>query len=384
MKGDALPSERRRALPLARDRLVWRIAAFSIVVAVVTLVVTQLTMPPAPRLPPGSLPRMPRPPANTTALLRNLGVGSLVWYMCLASAPVFFRLARHLPVERGRWVRAVIVTVAVVFAWDAGTALLQYRVSYHGSPLAPPLAEFLVVGLITGLLPFATVATAAYAVDAQVRAHERALDAERIRAQLAETRLDALSAQLQPHFLFNTLQGISTLITHDPVAADEMLSSLSDLLRELLRRGNRHEIELGEEIRILEFYLDISRRRFGDRLSIRVELEPEAEKAFVPFFILQPLVENALQHGIGSHAGPGSIVIAAHRDDGRLVVTVSDDGPGLAQPDSGRGIGLANTKARLAELYGDKQSLELRRTALGFEATITLPHRTAPRRTATD
>lgn len=373
-----------RTLPFARDRLVWRIATFSLVVAIASLVVTQFAAPPGPRVMPGTLPRMRPPPGSTTELLRSLGVGSLVWYICLASAPVFSWIARRLPVERGRWVRAIVVTLLAVFVFDAITALLQYRVSYHGSPLAPPIMAFFVVALITSALPFATVATAAYAVDAQVRAHERALDAERARAQLAETRLEALSAQLQPHFLFNTLQGISTLITHNPAAADDMLSSLSDLLRELLRRGNRHEIELREELRILEFYLDISRRRFGDRLSIRVELDDEAETALVPFFILQPLVENALQHGIGSHAGPGSIVIAARRDDGRVVVTVGDDGTGVVKPDSGRGIGLSNTKARLAELYGENQSLELRRTPLGFEAIITLPHNTAPRRAATD
>ena len=324
------------------------------------------------------------PPGSTTELLRSLGVGSLVWYVCLASAPVFFWIARRFPVERRRWAQAVIVTLLAVLVFDATTALLQYRVSYHGSPLAPPVADFLIVGLITGALPFATVAIAAYAVDAQVRAHERALDAERARAQLAETRLEALSTQLQPHFLFNTLQGISTLITHDPAAADDMLTSLSDLLRELLRRGHRHEIELAEEIRILDFYLDISRRRFGHRLSVRVEIDDEAKNALVPFFILQPLVENALQHGIGSHAGPGSVLIAARRDGGQLVVTVSDDGPGIVKPDSGRGIGLSNIKARLAELYGEDQSLELRRTPLGFEAKITLPHSTAPRRAATD
>src|SRR6185295_4060264 len=141
------------------------------------------------------------------------------------------------------------------------------------------------VGLITGFLPFLTVALAAHALDARSRAQERAFETERVRSQLAESRLEALTAQLQPHFLFNTLQGISTLIARDPVAADKMLTSLSELLREVLRRGERREVELSEELRVLESYLDISRARFGDRLSIAVRIEDATRPALVPFFI---------------------------------------------------------------------------------------------------
>jgi sensor histidine kinase YesM len=368
------------------DRLVWRVAALSILAVALTLVVTQLVLQPEPRPPAGSLPRMRQPPVNTTQLLRSLGVGSLIWYMCLASAPLFFWTARRLAITRERWIRACLATLAVVLAMAALTAALQYRLSYYGSPLAPSLSSVLIVGVITSLLPLATVAITAYAIDAQARAHERALEAERVRAQLAESRLEALAAQLQPHFLFNTLQGISTLITHDPVGADEMLTSLSDLLREVLRRGDRREITLGEELRVLESYLDLSRRRFGDRLTIEVVSDDEAEGAMVPFFVLQPLVENALQHGIGSHAGPGTVSITAKRDDARLILSVRDDGNGGnggngATSNSGRGTGLANTRARLAELYGERQSLDLVRTPLGFEARITLPYHTTPGRT---
>ena len=361
--------------------LVWRVAAVSIAAAVLTLAITQLTVQPEPPLPAGSLPRMRPPPANTAQLLRSLGVGSLVWYVCLASAPLFFWIARRFSVTRRRWLRAFALTLLAVLAMASLTAWLQYRLSYHGSPLAPPLNDAMMVGVITALLPFATVAITAYAIDAQARAHERALEAERVRAQLAESRLEALSAQLQPHFLFNTLQGISTLITHDPAAADEMLTSLSDLLRDVLRRGDRREITLAEEFSVLQSYLDLSRRRFGERLTIRVDSAADVNDALVPFFVLQPLVENALQHGIGAHAGPGTVSISASRHDGRLVLSVTDDGTG-APSNSGRGIGLANTRARLAELYGDAQSLELGRTVLGFEAKITLPYHTAPRRPA--
>jgi sensor histidine kinase YesM len=366
----------------AGNRLVWRVAAVSAAVVVATLVITQLAISPEPSLPAGTLPRMRPAPANTTQLLRSLGVGSLVWYMCLASAPLFFWLARRFPITRARWMRASGASVLVLLAMATLTAWLQYRISYHGSPLAPSLREVLAVGVITGLLPFATVAITAYAIDAQARAHERALEAERVRAQLAESRVEALSAQLQPHFLFNTLQGISTLITRDPAAADEMLTSLSDLLRDVLRRGDRREITLAEELSILQSYLDLSRRRFGSRLTIRVEADALAKDAFVPFFVLQPLVENALQHGIGAHAGPGTVTIAARREANRLTLVVSDDGSGGPPSNSGRGVGLANTRSRLRELYGDDQSLDLSRTPLGFEARISIPYHTAPGRTA--
>ena len=127
---------------------------------------------------------------------------------------------------------------------------------------------------------------------------------------------------------------------------------------------------------MLEPYLEISRRRFGDRLTITVRVDDEAGRACVPFFILQPLVENALHHGISSHAGPGSIEIAAHRIADRLIVSVVDDGPGIVVPDAGRGIGLANTKARLQEMYDGGQVVELgRRPEGGFRVQLTIPFR---------
>jgi LytS/YehU family sensor histidine kinase len=229
--------------------------------------------------------------------------------------------------------------------------------------------------LLTGALPFLTVAAATQAVEARARAHERELDAARVRGQLAEARLEALTAQLQPHFLFNTLQGISTLITRDPIAADKMLTSLSDLLREVLRRGERREVDLDEELRVLEPYLDISRWRFGDRLTVRTDADAESRRALVPFFILQPLVENAVHHGVSSRAGPATIHIEAARAGDRLWLAVTDDGPGTPL-DTKPGIGLTNTKARLDELYGDRHTLELDRPpGGGFRVRMGIPYR---------
>ena len=365
----------------AADRLLWTVVGISAALIVVTLVASQFAADPPGRMgrPPGarSLPRMARPPASTAELLRSLGVGSLIWYACFATAPLFVWMSRRLPFDRRRWTSSLVLHVLVIVVIALVTGWLQYRLNYRGSPFAPPLSAYLKVAMITGTLPFLTVAAGAHALEARARAHERELEAERIRSQLAESRLEALTAQLQPHFLFNTLQGISTLITRDPVAADHMLTNLSDLLREVLRRGDKREVELSEELRVLEPYLDISRRRFGDRLSVRVDVSPEASSALVPFFVLQPLVENALHHGISSHKGEGWVEIAARREHDRLHVAVTDSGAGTATLDASRGIGLTNTRARLRELYGDAQSLELARDAdrEAFRVSVTIPYR---------
>ncbi len=367
------PPDTRRS----RDRLLWTVVAVSAVLFVLTLIASRFVADP-PMAPRGAklLPRVPAPPASPGELLRSLGVGSLIWYACFLSAPLFVWLARRFPFESRRRSASVVVHVAVIVGVAAVTAILQFKLTYRDANFAPPLGAFIKISLITGVLPFITVALAAHALDARSRAQERSLETERVRSQLAESRLEALTAQLQPHFLFNTLQGISTLIARDPVAADKMLTSLSELLREVLRRGERREVELSEELRVLESYLDISRARFGDRLSIDVNADDATRRALVPFFILQPLVENAIHHGISSHAGAGRVEIGARRDGDRLALTVTDDGPGIVTTDAQRGIGLANTKARLEELYGAGQRLELGRPSRGgFEVLVSIPFR---------
>jgi two-component sensor histidine kinase len=361
----------------SRDRLLWTVVGVSAALLVLTFIASRFVA--APPRPPGGgrlLPRVGAPPTTPGELLRTLGVGSLIWDSCFLSAPLFVWIARRFPLEPGRRALSAAVHCAVIGSIAAATAVFQFKLTYREANFAPPLGAFVQISLITGVLPFITVALAAHALDARSRAQERTLETERVRSQLAESRLEALTAQLQPHFLFNTLQGISTLIARDPVAADKMLTSLSELLREVLRRGERREIELNEELRVLESYLEISRARFGDRLSIDVNADDATQRALVPFFILQPLVENAIHHGISSHAGAGRVEIGARREGDRLVLTVSDDGPGIVTTDAQRGIGLANTKARLEELYGRSQRLELSRPDHGgFQVLVSIPFR---------
>jgi hypothetical protein len=361
--------------------VLWASLAASL--AIVSLTVAALRIAPGPLPPPGALPRMrgPADPLGPGTLLRTLGIGSLTWYVSILAAPFLVWLSGRFPFERGRWRVSAAVLAVVILGLALGTALLQHRLAYGDALVAPPLSVYLRAALLTGLLPFLAVAALAQALDARTREHARALDAVEARNQLTIARLEALTARLQPHFLFNTLQGISTLIHADPDAADRMLTRLSDLLREVLARGAEREVLLDDELRVLSAYLDIARMRFGDRLAVAVEAAPATRIGLVPFFVLQPLVENALRHGVERRAGPAIVRIRAAREKGRLVLTVEDDGLGDQEGDAreGSGLGLATTRARLGELYGDAAALEHgARLDGGYAVQITLPWRAAP------
>jgi signal transduction histidine kinase len=205
-------------------------------------------------------------------------------------------------------------------------------------------------------------------------ARERAARAE---ALAREARLRALQSQLEPHFLFNTLNAVSTLVVEGRNAeATRMLSRLSEFLRLTLDAGDAPEIPVAEELEFARRYLEIEQVRFGDRLRATVDASPEAMGALVPALVLQPLVENAVRHGVLPREEGGRVAVTVSVAGGRVCLSVSDDGPG---PGEARpGVGLANTEARLAELYGPRASLTLdRATGGGTVATVELPHRTA-------
>ena len=202
--------------------------------------------------------------------------------------------------------------------------------------------------------------------------------AERLERHLAEARLEALQMQLQPHFLFNTLNAIASLIHSNPAQADKMVSRLGDLLRAALNHSHLHEVTLAEELAFLQKYLDIEQVRFGDRLTVRFEIDERVRDVLVPNLILQPLVENAIRHGISQRPGPGCIGITARTgaDETTVDLEVCDDGVGLlASNQPGSGVGLDNTRARLEQLYGEAAfRLELQpRPAGGVRAALTLP-----------
>jgi two-component system LytT family sensor kinase len=204
----------------------------------------------------------------------------------------------------------------------------------------------------------------------------RALLAE---ARLAEARLATLQTQIQPHFLFNTLNAVTSLIADQPRQAEAMLCALADLLRGVLDVSNRREVALAEELDFIDRYLAIQLIRFSDRLMVDRHVSAECLSAVVPPLILQPLVENALIHGIAPRSTPGRVIVSAHREGDRLVLAVTDDGLGLREtvPSQGAGVGLANIRARLDAIHGNAASLELAPVREGgLRATIALPFRT--------
>jgi LytS/YehU family sensor histidine kinase len=201
--------------------------------------------------------------------------------------------------------------------------------------------------------------------------------AARLKASLTEARLDALKTQLNPHFLFNTLNSISSLMYTDTEAADRMMTRLSDLLRSTIQNNGAQEVTLREELAFVERYLEIEKIRFEERLRVRIRVDPEALDGLLPAFALQPLVENAVRHGIGPLESGGSLAIDGRRANGRLVVRITDDGAGAARTPVLEGIGLTNTRARLEELYGGAASLQTGSgNGGGFFAELDVPYRT--------
>lgn len=216
------------------------------------------------------------------------------------------------------------------------------------------------------------------------RAREQEQQASQLETRLAKSRLQALQMQLNPHFLFNTLNSIASLVHENPKAADEMITSLSEFLRLTLKTSDRSEVPLREEMDFLDHYLAIEQIRFGDRLRVEKRVEPALLAAQVPVLILQPLVENAIKHGIEKQLGPGGVTITASRDGDLLQLQVRDNGRGLQATAAGQiseGVGLSNTRARLRELGGATASLQITTPPEGgFVATITLPWRLTPSR----
>lgn len=324
-------------------------------------------------------PRLPGPPTDFPALLFSLGVGSFMWYAMLLAVPPLAWAAHRFDVGEARGTRAV---------WWAGTAAAllfiatsagQYVVTYDGAPGVPGFGAYFPIALRQYLLPWIAIVAVVFIREIRRRSRDAQMERETLRAQVAEQRLIALTGQLQPHFLFNTLQGISTLIHRDPAAADEMLAKLSDLLREVLRHRDHVLVSLDDEIRFTRTYLDISQIRFGNRLQFEILVPPALLHASVPLFILQPLVENALAHGIGPRAEGGQVAITASQRGDRLLLDVADDGAGIDPAARGDGIGLRNTRERLLASYATDAAFTVGPAPGGWTvARLDLPFRVSP------
>jgi sensor histidine kinase YesM len=311
------------------------------------------------------------------------------WLLWAAFYPLFFALLR-----RFRSVAVYVAATPFIITLHAFIYLsLTYRYlgpvfhhmqSEHAHPFSSWNAFFysiVALDFAYRVMGFSFLLALSYALDYHQRYQDKALKSSRLEAQLAQARLDALKMQLQPHFLFNTLNAVSALLHKDPEAADRMIARLGDFLRLTLENDGGHEVTLAQEMTFLNCYLAIEQVRFEDRLTTHVEVAPDALPALVPNLILQPIVENAIRHGIGRRVGAGRIEIEAVRENGRLRLRVKDDGPGWTEPVGGRdarGVGISNTRRRLAQLYGDDHRLEFDGAhGQGCTVTLELPFRLA-------
>lgn len=287
-----------------------------------------------------------------------------------ALTPGVLWLSSRYPIERRAWARVIAIHLLGSFAF----AVLHVTIR---CPLIPSatlyttrpghiswalLRNSMFANYYDDLWIYSTIVAVSQVWNYYRKYRARELRATKLEAQLAQAQLQVLKMQLNPHFLFNTLHAISSLMHEDVEAADDMVTGLSDLLRMSLDNVNEQEVKLKREMEFVEVYLAIQQIRFRDRLTVRLDVDPVSLDALVPNMILQPLIENAVTHGIASRPGNGEIQIRARRQDGVLRLEVCDNGRGLAgNPTEMRmkGLGISNTQARLQQLYGPTHRFEL-------------------------
>ena len=306
------------------------------------------------------------------------------WYVWgLLSIPVL-SLVRRFHLEGPRWGGSLAIhlcasAVASLVYIFVRALIGQWQTRSHGTTatFVETFSPLLVKTFFFNVLIYWGIVCAGHALDYYRQFRERELRAMDLEKSLAEARLKSLQMQLNPHFLFNTLHAISALMHKDVDAADRMVAQLSDLLRRALDSGDEQEVSLRREIDFLERYVAIEKTRFGKRLAVEMRIAPETREALVPNLLLQPLVENAIRHGIEPQARPGKIDIAAARVGEELIIEVRDNGGGLPAKWN-ENIGLSNTRSRLSQLYDASHRFELRNSdSGGLTITIAIPFRLA-------
>lgn len=313
---------------------------------------------------------------------------TVTWAVWLGLAPFVVASARKHPFveseSRGRWLMRQIFTgggFSIVHSILAASLRVGLGVAFANTVIDAIITSLL-LGLGANYLRYALIAMSYHAVVYHRTVRERDAQAARLRVDLAEAKLATLEGRLRPHFLFNTLNAIAALIREDPAAAEQMIGQLSDLLRASLKADPLREVTVSDELRLVEQYLAIQQARFQDRLRVTIDASEAAQRAYLPYLILQPLVENAVRHGIAPRESGGHVWIDANQVDDRLVVTIEDDGVGMgnAPPElAGTGVGLGGVRSRLEHLYSTDQRLivEARRPT-GTRVRIEIPYRAAP------
>ncbi len=310
-------------------------------------------------------------------------------YSVLLLLPLVLRFARVYLFEKKGWLVLVSKHLAGAVAFSAvhttimalsrhflfplvGQGPYDYGIMLYRYPM-----EF-----SNDLVSYTVFVTVYYYFERLRIAQAQQLAAAELRTELAQAQLENLRLQLQPHFLFNTLNTISSVMYEDVGAADAMITQLGDLLRLTLQASRTHEIPLAEELEITRLYLDLMQKRFENKLRVSYAIDPSLNETLVPQLILQPLLENSLRHGMKSGNGAMELSIEAHGENGSLILQVCDSGCGLGELEIsgvfGRGLGLSNIRDRLAHLYGDRQQFSIsNRPSGGAEVTLCVPLHTS-------
>ncbi len=312
------------------------------------------------------------------------------WPVWAAISPLIFRLARRFPIERNNWLRNLLLSiVAGLFITVAHRAIylfiawfLYITADNSIDSISYLFHRLFLFNLPTGFMSYGVILLVSHVINYHKRFREEELKATELKAELAQAKLQAAQAQLQalkmqlhPHFLFNTLNSISALLNEDVEAADEMLARLGDFLRLTLENSGAQMISLRDELEFSRRYLEIEQVRFQDRLTVQMDIEAQTLEAQVPNMILQPLIENAIRHGISQRLANGKIEIHAARQDNQLRLTVQDNGPGVALSENSKtGVGLANTRERLKQSYSGVHNFEIQAAPEGGTlVTLTIP-----------
>ena len=319
-----------------------------------------------------------REPATVRSLVWEGGD----WLLYAVLTPAVFWFARRYPLTRGSLARRVplhlLAAILLCAAWSTGGILLSWAL-FHSTPYGGGAVSWFLTSLPFGVAVYFAVLGVEHAVRYFLEARERETQAARLSAQLAEARLGALRMQMQPHFLFNSLNAIAVIVRdRDTATASRMLEQLGEMLRRVMRADRPQEVTLAEELDFVRQYLAIEEIRFSDRLRPAFDVDRHVLSAAVPEFLLQPLVENALRHGLAKRVTATLLRIEARREGDELILSVIDDGPGPGgtAADQAEGVGLGNTRERLATLYGDRASLDLIATPEGgATVTVRLPYR---------
>jgi two-component sensor histidine kinase len=321
------------------------------------------------------------------AWLPLFGTELVSWLPWALATPLIIRLARRYPVARGMSVRTVgvhlaafVIVSALAESWSA---VLQMLVNPWNNRKWPTFVDTwttsLIFQVLTFLIVYALILTVTYVVDARDSMARQLTETARLNEELSKAQLAALRRQIEPHFIYNALNSIAGLVRdHRDDAAVSMIVGLSEFLRRFSEDSHRSQVALQEEVEYLQRYLDIQKTRFGERLQVSVDIPAELLRAQVPNLLLQPLVENAIKHGIAKRVAGGSVRVAGACHDGNLCLSVYNDGPALPADwqAAKTGVGLSNLRTRLQILHGNGSGLQLRRANPGgVEVVVTLPFR---------